>query len=73
MRFEFREGVRKLRLAQFVYIESNLHKLIFHLPGEKAAYTINERLDTVEEMMQTYRFTRIYNKNNFGRFMQEMG
>ncbi len=60
VRFEFREGVRELRPAQIVYIESNLHKLIFHLPGEKAVYTINERLDTVEEMMKTYRFTRIH-------------
>lgn len=68
VRFVFREGVKELHPSQIMYIESNLHRLIFHMAGEGAedlsangsVYTMNERLDIVAEMLASYSFSRIH-------------
>lgn len=60
VRFVFREGVKELQPVQIMYIESNLHRLFFHMAEKEKVYTMNERLDVVAEMLEPYRFSRIH-------------
>lgn len=50
--FEFIEGSLEVRLENIVYVESRLHKLIFHIKGTKLSkYTMYDKLDSVEALL----------------------
>ena len=50
MTFDFQEGKTTISLENILYIESNLHRLIFYMAGEDAVhYTIYTKLDDVAE------------------------
>lgn len=58
---EFSEGKKKIILNNIVYIESDLHKLYFHIWNNKEVrYTMYGRLDTLEEKIQLSGFCRIH-------------
>lgn len=57
----FQEGTRELSLANLVYVESQLHKLIFHVENEEAkVYTMYEKLDKIDEILQEAGFCRTH-------------
>lgn len=59
--FDFQEGRKTLFLDEIVYIESNLHKLQFHLAGQKSEqYTMYGRLDYIDEMLRDFNFCRVH-------------
>ena len=44
-----------------LYVESNLHKLIFHMAGNlDRKYTMYEKLDSIEELLHDAGFCRIH-------------
>ena len=56
---EFLEGKKYIRPNDILYVESNLHKLTFHLRGQSEKnYTMYERLDQIEIKFQNYHFCR---------------
>ncbi|MBU5478487.1 LytTR family DNA-binding domain-containing protein [Eubacterium sp. MSJ-13] len=59
--FAFLEGDMTISPDDIVYIESNLHKLTFHLVKKyKERYTIYEKLDVLEKRLNYYNFCRIH-------------
>lgn len=59
--FDFQEGRKTLFLDDILYIESNLHKLQFHLAGHKSEqYTMYGRLDNIDEMLHGFNFCRVH-------------
>ena len=57
MTFDFQEGKTTISLENILYIESNLHRLIFYMAGEDAVhYTIYTKLDDVAESLQNKAF-----------------
>lgn len=59
--FDFVEGTRNINIEKIIYIESVLHKLIFHLADEnETAYTMYETLNNIEKRMNNYLFVRIH-------------
>lgn len=59
--FEFQEGTLELRLDNVLYVESNLHKLTFHLIGLRAEhYSMYEKLDVIDEELHLSGFCRIH-------------
>lgn len=59
--FLFQGGKRKLNLSEIVYIESNLHKLIFHMnASKKNQYVMYEKLDVVDATISNTDFCRIH-------------
>lgn len=59
--FEFQEGKRNVCPEAIVYIESNLHKLVFHMSGKNAVeYTMYAKLDDIDELLQDTGFCRIH-------------
>ena len=61
MLFEFQEGKKEIYLEDILYIESNLHKLIFHMAGEDVTkYTMYARLDDINALLQKNGFCRIH-------------
>lgn len=59
--FDFQEGRKTLFIDEIVYIESNLHKLRFHLAGQKSQkYTMYGRLDYMDEMLPDFNFCRVH-------------
>lgn len=61
MLFEFQEGKKEIYLEDILYIESNLHKLIFHMAGEDGTkYTMYARLDDINVLLQKNGFCRIH-------------
>lgn len=59
--FQFQEEKRELYLNDIIYIDSNLHKLTFHLAkGTRREYTMYERLDVMDELLQYASFCRIH-------------
>lgn len=59
--FDFQEGRKTLLIDEILYIESNLHKLQFHLAGHKTEkYTMYGRLDNINEMLQDFNFCRVH-------------
>ncbi|MDD6482369.1 MAG: LytTR family DNA-binding domain-containing protein [Lachnospiraceae bacterium] len=61
MSFNFLEGERTIRLSRLTYVESNLHKLVFHIGGEKEMqYTMYEKLDAIDARLQKEGFCRIH-------------
>lgn len=60
---ETAKEIRKttISLENILYIESNLHRLIFYMAGEDAVhYTIYTKLDDVAESLQNKGFCRIH-------------
>ena len=58
---DFQEGKTTISLENILYIESNLHRLIFYMVGEDAVhYTIYTKLDDVAESLQNKGFCRIH-------------
>lgn len=59
--FEFQEGRFEIYLDDILYIDSNLHKLTFHMKqGSKKEYTMYERLDVIQEKVYDADFCRIH-------------
>lgn len=59
--FEFLEGRKTIRLDDILYVESNLHKLTFHVRGQSAKnYTMYEKLDHMDIKFQNAHFCRTH-------------
>lgn len=58
--FDFREGRKKVKLENLLYVESRLHKLEFHvMESTVKVYTMYRKLDEVEDMLEGNCFVRI--------------
>lgn len=61
MEFDFKEGKKEISLERLLYIESNLHKLVFHVMEDSpVVYTMNEILNTLEDRLAETGFVRIH-------------
>lgn len=59
--FDFQEGRKTIPLDAVIYIESNLHKLKFHLIGDQDnLYTMYGRLDHLAEKLRDFPFSRVH-------------
>lgn len=59
--FDFKEGKREVSLERILYIESNLHKLEFHVMEDTLkVYTMYETLNILEDKLSEYNFIRIH-------------
>lgn len=59
--FSFQEGKIEIDLSNIVYIESNLHKLIFHMnTSKKKQYSMYEKLDSIDAEIGGSGFVRIH-------------
>lgn len=59
--FAFLEGKRILSPDEIVYIESNLHKLTFHLvENNRGTCSMYEKLDVLDQRLSNYGFCRIH-------------
>lgn len=59
--FSFLEGKKIVSPDEIVYIESNLHKLTFHLTSKnRERYTMYEKLDVLDQRLCRYGFCRIH-------------
>ena len=59
--FAFLEGKRAVPLERLFYIESNMHKLEFHVMEDAMkVYTMYEKLDNLEEQLADSHFIRIH-------------
>ncbi len=60
-KYRFTEGEKEFFLKRLVYIESNLHTLIFHiLERDMAVYTLQKTLNFIEEDINDGTFLRIH-------------
>lgn len=61
MEFCFIEGRKNVKLEKILYIESNLHKVVFWIMEDKLKrYSLYEKLSKVEELVKKYKFIRIH-------------
>lgn len=59
--FSFREGERELPIDRILYVESSLHRLIFHVVEEEAhSYTLYGTLNQMEEELSGHDFVRVH-------------
>lgn len=59
--FSFVEGKKEVLLERILYIESEKHKVIFHvMEAEMKLYTIYKKLDEIEELLEQHGFLRIH-------------
>ncbi len=59
--FPFSEGERELSIDKILYVESNLHRLIFHVLEEEAqSYSLYGTLNQMEEALSEHDFVRIH-------------
>ena len=59
--FSFREGKREIDLSDIIYIESNLHKLIFHMnTPTNSRYSLYGKLDVIDAEIRKAGFCRIH-------------
>lgn len=59
--FDFKEGKREVSLERLLYIESNLHKLEFHvMEDDMKIYTMYETLNKFENQLAVNNFIRIH-------------
>lgn len=57
----FKDGNRNVKVNDIIYIESNLHYLIFHLNNASVPQiTMHEKLDNIDDMLAEYSFCRIH-------------
>lgn len=60
-KFDFKEGTKEISLERLLYIESNLHKLEFHVMGDDMkVYTMYETLNIFETQLAESNFIRIH-------------
>lgn len=60
-KFGFKEGEKEISLERIIYIESNLHRLFFHvMEDELKTYTLYETLDEAEKKLMGNNFIRIH-------------
>ena len=59
--FNFKEGRKEIILDRLLYIESNLHKLMFYvMDNDGEPYIMSEKLDTLEDELAGNNFIRIH-------------
>ncbi|MGN0345800.1 MAG: LytR/AlgR family response regulator transcription factor [Lachnospiraceae bacterium] len=59
--FPFQEGKKEIKLSDIVYLESNLHKIVFHMKTSKLKkFTMYGKLDEVAELFDELQFCRIH-------------
>lgn len=59
--FRFQEGVKKFPLNRLLYIESQLHKLVFYImEDELKTYTLYDTLNSIEGKLEGNNFVRIH-------------
>ena len=59
--FDFKEGTKEVSLERLLYIESNLHKLEFHvMEDDMKIYTMYETLNALEVKLSVNDFIRIH-------------
>lgn len=59
--FDFKEGKKEVSLERLLYIESNLHKLEFHVMEDAMkVYTMYETLNVLEDILAGIDFIRIH-------------
>lgn len=59
--FSFQEGQVDLPFEHIRYVESRLHKLLFYVSDEKKdVYTMYEKLDQIDDILQDAGFCRIH-------------
>lgn len=59
--FDFKEGKKEVSLERLLYIESNLHKLEFHVMEDAMkVYTMYETLNILEDRLTENNFIRIH-------------
>ncbi len=58
LEFDFREGLRAIRVDEIIYIETNRHIQIFYT--KKNEYTIYAKMDEMEQQLSEYGFVRIH-------------
>ncbi|MDE7423845.1 MAG: LytTR family DNA-binding domain-containing protein [Lachnospiraceae bacterium] len=59
--FDFKEGTKEVSLERLLYIESNLHKLEFHvMEDDMKIYTMYETLNALEDRLAANEFIRIH-------------
>lgn len=59
--FDFTEGTKEISLERLLYIESNLHKLEFHImEDDLKIYTMYETLNALENKLPANDFIRIH-------------
>lgn len=59
--FNFKEGTKEVSLERLLYIESNLHKLEFHVMEDTMKlYTMNETLNVLEDKLADKSFIRTH-------------
>lgn len=59
--FDFKEGKKEVSLERLLYVESNLHKLEFHIMEDNMKiYTMYEKLNTLEDKLAVNGFIRIH-------------
>lgn len=60
-KFDFKEGKKELSLERLLYIESNLHKLNFHVMEDTMkVYTMYDTLNMLENKLSENNFIRIH-------------
>lgn len=61
-RFHFLDGERTIHVSQILYIESILHKMIFHVKRKQGIeiYNLYAKLDDVEERLEDADFFRVH-------------
>jgi DNA-binding LytR/AlgR family response regulator len=59
--FDFKEGTKEVPLERILYVESNLHKLEFHvMEDDMKVYTMYGTLNALEDKLNMYDFIRIH-------------
>lgn len=59
--FDFKEGKREISLERLLYVDSNLHKLEFHvMEDDLKIYTMYETLNALENKLAAKDFVRIH-------------
>lgn len=59
--FPFSEGEEELSIDRILYVESSLHRLIFHVVNEEArSYSLYGTLNQMEEELSEYDFVRVH-------------
>ena len=60
-KFDFKEGSKEISLERLLYIESNLHRLEFHVMEDtEKVYTMYETLNVLDDMLSENGFIRTH-------------
>lgn len=61
MIFSFKEGRKRLKVNQIMYVESTMHKLTIYMKeAEKKTYTLYDKLDNFEKQLSNSCFVRVH-------------